>query len=92
MGTFMVPGDGFALRMGVPSPVRREEALARMTAALEAAKRAKDAGVQKSQIAEAKGLLKKIIRAYERGDFVTAVRHADTILQRFALYATRGSS
>jgi phage-related protein len=59
----------------------RGVALDRMTQALEAAKRARDHGMN---VQEARQALKQARSAFERGDYVAAMERADYILGRFA--------
>ena len=65
----------------------RAAALSRMVAALEAAKKARDSGHNVQQV---RGMLKAARSAFEAGDYTTAARFADQVLDtagtsRFAL-------
>jgi len=56
----------------------RADALSRMTAALEAAKKARDSG---HNVQQARAMLKAARSAFEAGDYATALRVADQILE-----------
>jgi len=56
----------------------RAAALSRMVAALEAAKKARDSGHNVQQV---RGMLKAARSAFEAGDYTTAARFADQVLE-----------
>src|SRR5256885_8833663 len=69
------------MRMALsPSPTgaERAAALSRMVAALEAAKKARDSGQNVQQV---RGMLKAARSAFEKGDYETAARFADQVLE-----------
>src|SRR5712692_1351590 len=66
----------------------RADALSRMTAALEAAKNARDSGHNVQQV---RGMLKAARSAFEAGDYATALRVADQVLDTCRDQTVRGA-
>jgi len=61
-----------------PTGAERAAALSRMVVALEAAKKARDSGHNVQQV---RGMLKAARSAFEKGDYETAARFADQVLE-----------
>jgi len=68
--------------------VERAAALSRMVAALEAAKKARDSGHNVQQV---RGMLKAARSAFEAGDYTTAARFANQVLDTCADQSARAA-